>query len=177
MVEVRTNGSCPDSYKLTRTWTATDNCNNTATGSQVIDVQDITKPVLVNVPSNITVECSAIPTPSVVTATDNCDADVTVTMVEVRTNGSCPDSYKLTRTWTATDNCNNTSTGAQVIDVQDITKPVLVNVPSNITVECSAIPSAAVVTATDNCDADVTVTMVEIRTNGSCPDSYKLTRT
>ena len=149
--EVRTNGSCPDSYTLTRTWTATDNCGNTATGSQQITVQDITAPVLTNVPANVTVECSAIPAAPTVTATDNCDANVNVTFNEVRTNGSCPDSYTLTRTWTATDNCGNTATGSQQITVQDITAPVLVGVPVNITVECSAIPTAPSVTATDNC--------------------------
>ena len=130
--EVRTDGTCTDSYVLTRTWTATDNCNNTSTASQVITVRDITKPTLVSVPLSITVECSAVPLIAVLTATDNCDADVQVTSAEVRTDGLCTDSYVLTRTWTATDNCNNTSTASQVITVRDITKPVLVSVPSNI---------------------------------------------
>ncbi|MBL7818002.1 MAG: gliding motility-associated C-terminal domain-containing protein, partial [Saprospiraceae bacterium] len=175
--EVRTNGSCPDSYTLTRTWTATDNCGNTATASQQITVEDKTAPTLVGVPANITVECSAVPTAPSVTATDNCDANVNVTLNEVRTNGSCPDSYTLTRTWTATDNCGNTATASQQITVEDKTAPVLVGVPANITVECSAVPTAPSVTATDNCDANVNVTLNEVRTNGSCPDSYTLTRT
>ena len=140
--EIRTNGSCTDSYVLTRTWTATDNCGNTATQSQVITVEDKTSPVLVGVPANLTVECSAVPTAPSVTGTDNCDASVTVTVNEIRTNGSCTDSYILTRTWTATDNCGNTSTQSQVITVEDKTSPVLVGVPANLTVECSAVPTA-----------------------------------
>ena len=177
MNEVRTNGTCTDGYILTRTWTATDNCGNTATQSQVITVEDTTVPVLVGVPSNVTVECSAVPTAPIVTATDNCDASVNVVMNEVRTNGTCTDGYILTRTWTATDNCGNTATQSQVITVEDTTVPVLVGVPSNITVECSAVPTAPIVTATDNCDASVNVVMNEVRTNGTCTDGYILTRT
>ena len=94
-------------------------------------------------------------------------------MLEVRTNGSCTDSYILTRTWTASNNCGNNSTAVQVITVRDITNPVLVDVPANITVECSAVPTAATVTATDNCDNNVTVSMVQVRTDGSCTDSYR----
>ena len=36
--ETRTDGSCPDNYTLTRVWTATDNCGNVATATQVITV-------------------------------------------------------------------------------------------------------------------------------------------
>jgi flagellar motor switch/type III secretory pathway protein FliN len=106
--EVRTDGVCADSYTLTRTWTATDNCSNTTTLSQIIKVQDTTDPIL-TIPVNVTVECSAVPAVGTATATDNCDTSVTVTYDgEVRTNGACADSYTLTRTWTATDNCSNT---------------------------------------------------------------------
>jgi hypothetical protein len=106
--ETRTDGACADSYTLTRTWTATDNCSNTTTLSQFITVQDTTDPIL-TIPVNVTVECSAVPAVGTATATDNCDSSVTVTYDgEVRTDGACADSYTLTRTWTATDNCSNT---------------------------------------------------------------------
>ena len=177
MVQTRLDGGCADSYTLTRIWTVVDVCNNSSTASQVITVRDVTVPVLVDVPANITVECSAVPSIATVSATDNCDANVTVTSAEVRTDGpNCVDTYVLTRTWTATDNCGNTSTGSQVITVRDVTVPVLVDVPANITVECSAVPSIATVSATDNCDANVTVTSTQSRADGSCADSYILTR-
>ena len=73
---------------------------------------------------------------------DNCDTDVTITYSETRTDGPCVDSYTLTRVWTATDNCGNSSTQSQLVTVQDTQDPVLANVPANITVECDAVPAA-----------------------------------
>ena len=175
--EVRTDGNCPDNYTLTRTWTATDNCGNASTQTQVITIQDTTDPVLSGVPGDITVECDNVPAAASPTATDNCDADVEITYSEVRTDGNCPDNYTLTRSWTATDNCGNASTQTQVITIQDTTDPVLSGVPSDITVECDNVPDAASPTATDNCDADVEITYSEVRTDGNCPDNYTLTRT
>ena len=60
----------------------------------------------------------------------------------------------IVRTWTVTDNCGNTTTATQTITVQDTQPPTLVGVPADVTVECTAIPAAATVTASDNCDAD-----------------------
>ena len=110
--------------------------------SQLVTVQDTQDPVLANVPANITVECDAVPTAGTPTATDNCDTDVTITYSETRTDGPCVDSYTLTRVWTATDNCGNSSTQSQLVTVQDTQDPVLANVPANITVECDAVPAA-----------------------------------
>jgi gliding motility-associated-like protein/uncharacterized repeat protein (TIGR01451 family) len=179
--EVRTDGSCPDTYTLIRTWTATDNCGNSITHIQTITVEDTTAPIWDQVmPVDITVECNVVPDPpAVVTATDNCDTDVTITFTEVRIDGACIDSYTLTRTWTATDNCGNETIHVQVITVEDTTAPTWDQVmPAEITVECDGVPEApAVVTASDNCDSNVLVEFTETRTDGSCPDTYTLTRT
>ena len=71
----------------------------------MITVSDNTAPVL-TVPGDVAVECDAVPAVGTASATDNCDGDVTVTYDgETRVDGSCADSYTLTRTWTATDNC------------------------------------------------------------------------
>ncbi|MBK7342557.1 MAG: hypothetical protein IPJ06_05280 [Saprospiraceae bacterium] len=175
--EIKTDGNCPDSYTLTRTWIAIDNCGNATTHVQKVTVEDTTPPVFDNKPADITVECDAVPQPLVVTAHDNCDLDVDVTYNEVKTDGSCPDYYTLTRTWIAIDNCGNAATHVQKVTVEDTTPPVFDNKPADITVECDAVPAAEVVTATDNCDLDVDVTYNEVKTDGSCPDYYTLTRT
>jgi hypothetical protein len=174
--ETRTNGNSPSNYTLTRTWTATDACGNTSSKTQVITVRDTQVPVLSAAPANVTVECDAVPAAATLTATDNCDAAPVVTYNESRTNGNCPSNYILTRTWTATDASGNTSGKTQVITVQDTKAPVLSAAPANVTVECDAVPAAATLTATDNCDAPV-VTYAEVRTNGNCPSNYTLTRT
>ncbi len=173
--EVRTDGDCPNRYTLTRTWTATDACGNTSSKTQVITVQDTQAPVLSDAPTNATVECNAVPAAAILTATDNCSTPV-VTYSEVRTDGDCPNRYTLTRTWTATDACGNTSSKTQVITVQDTQVPVISDAPLDATVECNAVPVAATLTATDNCSTPV-VTYSEVRTDGDCPNRYTLTRT
>ena len=170
-------GACFDSYTITRTWTATDNCGNTDEQTQTITVQDVTAPVLTGVPTDVTVECDAIPGPAVPTATDNCDMDIEITFDETTTAGTCLDSYKITRTWTATDNCGNLDEQTQVITVQDVTAPVLDGVPTDVTVECDAIPGPAVPTATDICDTDIMITFDETTIAGTCLYSYTITRT
>jgi len=78
----------------------------------------------------------------------------------VRTDGSCLDNYVLTRTWTATDRCGNTSTQSQVITVQDTTAPEI-NCPTvpvgPIDICNDPVPPRPNVTATDNCDPDPSV--------------------
>ena len=176
--EVREDGNCVDNYRLIRTWTATDNCGNESSQTQIVTVQDTTDPMLIGVPANVTVECDLVPIPATPEASDNCDDDVTIEFAEVRTDGICEDTYTLTRTWTATDNCGNTDVQVQVINVQDTTAPAIFDIPANVTVECDAVPAASTAPfADDNCDADVTITFAEVRTDGVCEDTYTLTRT
>ncbi|MBK7342569.1 MAG: hypothetical protein IPJ06_05340 [Saprospiraceae bacterium] len=83
---------------------------------------------------------------------------------ETKIDGSCPDSYTLVRKWTATDNCGNSATGVQNIQVGDSSPPVFTITPTDVTVECDAVPGAATVTATDDCDVTATVTYNEVKT-------------
>ena len=101
-----TTSNCTDGYTLERIWTATDNCGNSVTHTQTITVADIESPVLNGVPTNITASCDVSSIPAVatgITASDNCDTDVDITYSETIVPGSCPDSYTIERTWTATD--------------------------------------------------------------------------
>jgi hypothetical protein len=153
-------------YQIERTWTAIDNCNNAVSVSQTITVVDTTAPVLESVPANVTIQCSDIPAVADVTATDNCDDAPDVVFSEVNTGG-CP--YTLVRTWTATDICGNTSAMSQTLTVIDDINPILVGVPADYSGECGFAPSPGSVTATDNCDEDVTVSMIEETVGNSCP--------
>ncbi|MBI2925201.1 MAG: carboxypeptidase regulatory-like domain-containing protein [Verrucomicrobia bacterium] len=175
--ETRTDGACADSYTLTRTWTALDRCGNASSQSQTITVRDTTPPKLVDVPADATVECGAVPAAATPTASDNCDPVPTIIFKETRTDGACAYSYALTRTWTATDRCGNTSSQAQTITVRDTTPPKLVDVPADVTVECDSVPAAATPTATDACDPRPKIEFSEARTDGPCAGSYTLTRT
>ena len=119
-------------------------------------------PVLANIPADLTAECDTVPAPLNITATDNCDSEVTIEFEESITNGSCVGNYSLIRTWTATDNCGNTAQGTQRITIIDSTNPVLANVPTDITInENEPLPSPSNVSATDNCDTDVEITVTD----------------
>jgi len=176
--EARTDGPCPDTYVLTRRWTAVDVCGNAQTAEQVIAVRDTEPPVFTFVPPNITVSCEIVPPVGSPVATDNCDADVSIAFDgELRTDGPCPDTYTLLRRWVATDNCGNTTAASQKIVVRDLVPPVFTFVPPNTTVNCENIPPPASPIATDNCDAQVNIALIgEERGNGPCPSTFTLTR-
>lgn len=255
LTETQVAGSCPGTYVLTRTWTATDSCGNSSSASQDVAVMDTLDPLLMGVPTDVTVECDAVPAPATVTASDTCSTSVPVTFAETQTNGSCADEYTLTRSWTAVDeclndvtalqivtvddttaptiscpahttlecpadsgvaangsasatdncaaavissadatlfgcgatytvtrswtaadNCGNASSCDQFVAVVDTTAPVLAGVPADASAECDAVPAAATVTASDGCDADVSVTASETRADGACASSYTLSR-
>ncbi len=166
-----------NSVKINGDRTDSNSADNSNTVTTTV-VPDTTKPVLIGVPSNVTVACDKVPAAASVTATDNCDAKPTVTLSEVKTNGNCPGNYTLKRTWTATDSCGNSNSTSQTITVRDITKPVLSGVPADVTVECNAVPAVpTTVTATDNCDSNPTITFNQTTIAGACPNNYTLERT
>ncbi|WOD43058.1 HYR-like domain-containing protein [Hwangdonia lutea] len=159
------------------TWTVSDDAGNTVTCTQVVTVIDNINPTFVEaLPTDITVECSEIPDPEVLTATDNCGSAV-VSFGETRIDGSCESNYTLVRTWTATDASGLTTVHTQNITVQDTTRPEFVeNLPEDITVECDDVPNAATLTAIDNC-SDATVAVNDVLTNGNCANNYIIART
>lgn len=79
-------------------------------------------------------------------------------------------------TLTVTDASNNSATATASITVLDNIAPTLVGVPADVTVECSAVPMAADVSAADNC-ANPSVTFIEERIDGISNNDYTLTRT
>ncbi|MFB9089043.1 HYR-like domain-containing protein, partial [Flavobacterium paronense] len=122
-------------YKICQVLNPT-NCSNTATIS--ITVVDTTAPVISTLPGTSTISCPATPSFTTPTASDTCGA-ATLTSNDVRTNGTCANSYSITRTWTATDASGNTSTAFQTIIVQDTTAPTWSTTATalNTTLQCS----------------------------------------
>jgi hypothetical protein len=177
--QTKVDGSCTDSYTLTRQWTATDACGNTRTATHRVTVIDTQMPNFVSIPSNITVQCDAIPTVYQPAATDNCDANVAITYNgQTRMNGACLYAYTLTRRWVAMDNCGNTRSVSQRITVVDNGKPTL-SLPPNVTIACNApIPSVGVPTASDGCAGTVAIVYLGQSTmNATCPGNYQIRRT
>ena len=69
------------------------------------------------------------------TATDNCGA-VSIDVSSETTLATLRCNYTITRTFTATDDCGNSSSATQTITVQDTTAPEL-TIPADYTAECS----------------------------------------
>jgi len=114
---------------ITRTWTATDDCGNTASCDQVIIVVDDTPPEI-SCPADVTVECGQPTDPSALgraSATDNCDTDPAISFDDSDFNLFCdPDVKLITRTWSVIDDCYNTDSCVQQILVSDTLKPKFV---------------------------------------------------
>ena len=169
------NTGCNLEYDVIRTWTATDCSGNVNTATQVISIVDETLPEWdVEIEEFVIVECNDVPDPSLVTASDDCDAEVTVVFDEEFIPSSCPSRYTLIRTWTASDDCGNSITATQTLSVVDTTEPEWVGElpPSNITVtSCDDIPEAPVLQAVDNCDGETFVVFNEFYSPaGGCGD-------
>jgi len=169
--EQKIDGACANNYQLIRTWTATDDCGNSASASQTVTVGDFKPPQWLSVAGSLdrTVSCSdaALLTQAqalVPLAEDNCDSSPTIVKTSgVFTPTTCIHSGTYTNTWIATDDCSNSSgTFTQVITVVDNVPPVI-TCPADVTGvtdtnECfSRTVVLGMATATDNCSTGAQV--------------------
>ncbi len=170
-----TSNGC--SRSQTRTWLAIDACNNTSTASRTVTwTSDITPPTITTGGGSLTLGCN----PSAgdinaslgtATATDACGAPtISVSDSPVSSNGC---SRSQTRTWTAKDGCNNTSTASRTVTwTSDLTPPAITTGGSSLTLGCN--PSAGDInaslgtaTATDACGAPtISVSDSPVTSNG-----------
>jgi uncharacterized repeat protein (TIGR01451 family) len=154
------SGTCP--VTITRTWTATDCCGNSASTVQRITVVDTTPPVL-NVPASVAIEYGQSTAPADLgwaTAVDNFDPSP-----EIAYSDSSSGTYPtvITRTWTATDSCGNSASAVQTLTLVDTTRPVL-TLPADITIgkgESTAPSHTGWATATDIADPSPVITYVD----------------
>ncbi|RXR17369.1 gliding motility-associated C-terminal domain-containing protein, partial [Flavobacterium amnicola] len=131
------------------------------------------------VPSDVTVQCDAVPAPVVLTASDTCDNNVVVVYSEsfAGQNDACANTYTITRNWSVTDCAGNNTQHTQIVNVIDTTAPTFNGqLPSDVTVQCDAVPAPVVLTASDTCDNNPSVSYSEEKRNGNCPSSYTLIR-
>jgi hypothetical protein len=177
--------TCPQNYTINRVWKATDACGNQSSCVQNINVQDVTAPTIngtLNTLSASGCAAAAAPAPAIDVAglqamgltsvTDNCSSVFTVSSTDASA-GTCP--IVVTRTYTVKDECHNSSTVSQTINVNDVTPPVLITpgtLPPDVTGinACSAPvgPSANDIKAlySDDCGGVVTVAKSGTPTTG-----------
>ncbi len=185
-LNVNITNNAPSIYNLGDnqvTWTATDAYGNTTTGIQTITIVDTESPVISGI-TNIVVDAPSGSNTAVVTSLGNPTATDNVQLVSL-TNNASGTVYPIGTTrieWTAIDAAGNTTKGIQLVIVRDGTAPVLIGTPGAITVSCANIPAAATVTASDNYDENMVVTLTEVSTKGTDPTqssfyNYVITRT
>lgn len=93
-------------------------------------------------PQNITISCNdPVPTAPTLSATDARDPNPQVTLSQNTAPGTCPQNSTITRTWTATDNCGNSTQHTQTIAIRDLTPPTLNGLPAaTLTISCTQTP-------------------------------------
>jgi len=142
----------------------TDYCDNFAECTQIITVDDTTDPVI-TCPAAVSVQCPEDVPPPATDSTefvaqggsfsDNCDPSPDFTYVgDSPLTDSCGGT--ITRTYRATDYCDNFAECTQIITVND-TIPPEITCPPDVTLqlgESTHPDNTGYATATDNCDPD-----------------------
>jgi hypothetical protein len=100
------------------TFKATDECGNTTTVTAKFIIKDTTAPTMVfegNI-EDIAVDFSEIPAAPKVTVSDVCGT-AAVELDESIEGRPCDTEFTITRTWTATDDCDNSTSTTQIITI------------------------------------------------------------
>ncbi len=175
--DVSDNLLCPES--ITRTYSVSDDCNNSIIVTQNIIISDDIDPTASN-PADILVQCIAdIPVPNINVVTDeadNCSTPTVAFVSETSDNLSCPET--ITRTYSVTDACGNSINVTQNIIINDDIDPTASN-PTDINVQCiTDVPASdvSIITdATDNCSTPIVDFGGDVSDNATCPET--ITRT
>ncbi len=160
---------CGATGTATVTWTATDDCDRTAMCSATFTIVDTIDKVI-TCPEDLTVECDGAGNTAEldawladVSAADAC-GDVTIVNDFAGLSDGCGATGTATVTWTATDDCDNTSACSATFAIVDTTNPVVDTCPAPTTVECDGEGNTAELNAwldsfagSDTC-GDVTLT-------------------
>ena len=188
---------CPASPKVVvDTYIVTDDCMNSVTVSHTINAVDnvvptFTKPIDVTIFVDVDCEYNDSPavTGDVLNEQDNCSTGLNATYISVATAGvGFQNKFKVTRTWTLTDNCGNSaSTQIQIITVKDVIVPTITGCPSNFSLSgiminpenCGASHGTQnTLTIDDNCTGEVLTYALSGATigsgNGNVPSSQIL---
>lgn len=161
-----------------------DECGNqiiTPATTNFTVVDDIA-PEFTSTPQNVTVSCDSVPAPFSMVAMDACTQNVSVQFSESHNQNPDPAScehynYIITRNWIATDNCGNSTSYTQVINVVDDVAPEI-QAPDEITILCTDLiknPDSMFITSVSDKCSPAFVVFTDGTPTGLC--NYSVTRT
>jgi hypothetical protein len=115
---------------------------------------------------------------------DDCDNSLDATYNDVESPGSCVGEVVITRTWTLTDDCGNTTQKVQTITATDNTAPtftepddIIIYKDENCNYDASTSITGDVTDEADNCDNTLNATYSDVVVPGSCMGEEIITRT
>ncbi|HUX55712.1 MAG TPA: DUF2341 domain-containing protein, partial [Bacteroidales bacterium] len=184
-------GSCNTSGTISLSETITATGCSTVTSDYVVTILDNTAPTFTQ-PADITIykdaSCNynaAIGiTGDVTDEADNCDTSLDATFTDAVVAGGCEGEQIITRTWSLTDDCGNTTTHDQIITVEDNIAPTFTQ-PADITIyttatctyDASVSATGDVTNEADNCATDLEATFTDMIVAGACEGTHIITRT
>lgn len=171
-------GSCAHDHEEIREWTTHDGCGHVATVQQTIQYIDNTEPEFSGECEDETIECTETSPLPVLTCDDNCDYALELDYTYNRHSDSCHQIYIEDRRWECTDLCGHSASMTQRVTVEDNEAPTFSYIPVHAKIECHLLSTVWVdgITASDNCEYDISIKFLERKVNGSCDDTYTLIR-
>ncbi|WP_179376884.1 DUF6923 family protein [Winogradskyella wichelsiae] len=188
-------GTCEQTITRTFTITSYDDTNGNGVRDEsettILNSEDCTQFIIVNdtiaptfsVPADITLECGDDVTDLTITGdvtdeADNCATNLDATYIDNAIDGTCPGESTISRLWSLSDECGNTTSFTQIITVEDNTPPtILTDFEDTINVFCDNIPEVPSLVFEDSCSNDIAVSFNETSTQTNNADSYSITRT
>ncbi|MDG2208752.1 MAG: hypothetical protein P8K81_02055, partial [Flavobacteriales bacterium] len=118
MTETQAEGSCGTDYTIYRSFIAVDACGNESEHVQTIMVVDQESPVFTSFPDDVTYTYGNEMEAEEPTATDDC-TEVVISYSDAVDNSDMEITI-ITRTWSASDACGNTTDQDQIITVNEV---------------------------------------------------------
>lgn len=112
----------------------------------------LTPPLVITAPLNMSMEMGESTDPShtgMATAFDSCEGNPDIFFGDSMVSSQCPGYFEIVREWTAVNECNQSVTCHQLINIHDTTPPVLSVIPEDTKIFCEQLPEVPIINADD----------------------------